>query len=78
MLSLHDIPDGRLPTPVEFDEAYYAPHQGPSGSDNNGINIIGTPLGSPAFIKQYLHGKLEKHTLLLDFITDVVKMGSSR
>ena len=78
MLSLHDIPDGRLPAPVEIAEAYYAPHQGPSWPDNDGINILGTPLGSPAFIKQYLQGKLEKHTLLLDFITDVAKMGFSR
>jgi hypothetical protein len=75
MLSLHGIPDGRLSAPVEFDEAYYAPHQGPSWPDNDGINIIGTPLGSPEFIKQYLQGK---HTLLLDFITDVAKMGFSR
>ena len=28
-LSLHDIPDGRLPTPNEFDDAFYEPHQGP-------------------------------------------------
>ena len=54
VLSLHDIPDGRLPAPVEFDEAYYAPHQGPSWPDNDGINMLGTPLGSPEFIKQYL------------------------
>ena len=30
VLSLHDSPNGRLPVPVEFDKAYYAPHQGPS------------------------------------------------
>ena len=67
MLSLHDIPDGRLPAPVEFHEAYYAPHQGPSWPDNDGINILGTPLGSPALLKLYVQGKLEKHTLLLNF-----------
>ncbi len=29
ILSLHDILDGRLPEPIEVDEAFYAPHQGP-------------------------------------------------
>ncbi len=62
-MSLHDIPDGRPPVSVESDEAY------------DGINILGTPLSSPEFLKWYLHGKLEKHKLLLDFITDVAKMG---
>ena len=78
MLSLHDFPDDRLPVPVEFDEAFYAPHQGLSWPENDGINILGTPLGFPVLIKHYLHGKLEKHKLLLDFITDVAKMGFSR
>ena len=30
MLSLHGIPDGRLPIPDEFDEACYDPNQGPT------------------------------------------------
>ena len=77
-LSLHDIPDGRLPTPNEFDDAFYEPHQGPSWPEADGINILGTPLGSPAFVTQYLQGKLEKHKLLLSFIEDVAKVGFSR
>jgi hypothetical protein len=56
MVSLHDIPDGRLPVPDEFDEVYYAPHQGPSSPENDGIDMLGTPLGSQEFIKQYLLG----------------------
>ena len=28
ILFLHDIPDGILPGLDEFDEAFYAPHQG--------------------------------------------------
>jgi hypothetical protein len=39
---------------------------------------MGTPLGSPAFVEEYLHKKLEKHTLLLSFIVDVAEMGFSR
>ncbi len=77
MLSLHDIPDGRLPVPVESDETYYAPHQKLLWPESDGIDILGTPLGSVEFIKPYLHGKLEKHKLLLNFITDVAKMGFS-
>ncbi len=39
---------------------------------------MGTPLGSPAFIEEYLHDKLQKHELLLSFIKDVANMGFSR
>ncbi len=35
------------------------------------MNILGTPLGSPAFITFYLRGKGLKHLLLLQFIKDV-------
>ncbi len=78
ILSLHDIPDGRLPEPVEFEEAFYAPHQGPQWPDADGINILGTPLGSPAFVEQYLQEKLAKHKTLLNFIKNVAKAGFSR
>ncbi len=64
ILSLHNIPDGRLPEPMEYEEAFYAPHQGPRWPDGDGINILGTPLGSPVFVEHYLQVKLEKHKIL--------------
>ena len=70
-LSLHDIPDGRLPRPDKFDEAFYDPYKGPSWHEADGINILETPLGSPAFVKQYLEEKLVKHKRLLAFIENM-------
>ncbi len=51
-LFLHDIPDGRLPESNELDEYFYAPHYGPQWPESDGFNILGTPLGSPAFVEQ--------------------------
>jgi hypothetical protein len=65
-LCLHDIPDGRL---HPSDDAW---------PKNDGVNIIGTPLGSPTFVEEYLYKKLVKHKLLLSFIVDVANMGFSR
>ncbi len=59
MLFLHDVHDGRKPIPDESKDAYYDPNQGPSWPENDGINILGTPLGSPEFVKEYLQGKLD-------------------
>ena len=42
------------------------------------MNILGTPLGSLAFVEEYLYKKLEKHKLLLSFIVDVAESGFSR
>jgi hypothetical protein len=69
-LSLHDIRDGRIP--IEIDP--YDPDLclEPVWPANDGINILGTPLGSPKFVKQHLTTKLEKHKTLLAFIADVV------
>jgi len=67
-VSLHDIKDGRLSEPDALDETFNAPHQGPQWPESDGINILGTPLGSSAFVKQFLHIKLEKLRLLLSFI----------
>jgi hypothetical protein len=61
ILSIHDIPVGRLPSAKEFDEAFYDPCQGPSWPENDGIDIFGIPLGSPSFVEKYLHGNLIKH-----------------
>ena len=39
--------------------------------EENGVNMLGTPLGSDSFIASYLHGKGLKHHLLLRFIKDL-------
>jgi hypothetical protein len=65
VLCLHGILDGRLPPPTESDDAFYN-HEilRPSWSENDGINILGTPLGSPTFVEEYLNNKLEMHETL--------------
>jgi hypothetical protein len=40
-LSLHDIPDSRLPDLDELDDGFYAPHQGPSGLNLTGLTPSG-------------------------------------
>jgi hypothetical protein len=74
--SIHDISDGRIP-PVEEHEANYDPLAGPAWPENDGINILGTPYGSPKFIEDYLK-KLVKNEQLLSFIKDVARMGFPR
>ena len=46
--------------------------------EENGVNIMGTPLGSDFFIASYLQGKGLKHHLLLRFIKDVAAAGFPR
>ena len=46
--------------------------------DENGVNILGTPLGTPNFVSSYLQGKGLKHLLLLLFIRDVASSGFPR
>jgi len=75
--SIHDIPDGRLP-PAEEHEPFYDPMAGPDWPACDGVNILGTPYGSPEFVEAYLDNKLVKHKQLLSFIKDVAKMGYSR
>ncbi len=45
---------------------------------DDGINILGTPLGSPEFIESYLFGKGIKHMQSLSFIQDVAAGGFPR
>ncbi len=54
-LPVHDIPDGSHKT------NYYDPDSLRLWPDNDGVNLLGTPLGSPAFIKNYMTGKGHKH-----------------
>ena len=70
-MSLHDIPDGHIPIEIgPYDMNLCLEPVWPA---NDGINILGTSLGSPEFVKQYLMTKLEKHKTLLAFIMDVAK-----
>ena len=70
VFSIHDIPDGRLPPPEEH-EACYDPEARPSWPESDGVNILGTPYGSPALVEAYLDAKLGKHKEVLSFIRDV-------
>jgi hypothetical protein len=72
------MPDGRNPPPEENDGYYYDHSIGPTWPGNDGVNILNTLLGSPAFVKEYYGNKLKEHKLLLSFIVDVSKMGFSR
>jgi len=53
--SIHDFPDGRNMPTDEYDPS------GPIWPNNDGINILGTPYGSPKFVEEYLQRKLAKH-----------------
>jgi len=46
--------------------------------DENGVNIMGTPLGTHAFVTIYLQGKGLNHLLLLRFIKVVAAAGFPR
>jgi hypothetical protein len=69
---VHDIPDGsERVDPFDPDiERFWA--------EENGVNILGTPMGTPAFVSSYLQGKGLKHLLLLQFIKDVASAGFPR
>jgi hypothetical protein len=61
----HDILDGsELVDPFDSDSERL-------WREENGVNIMGTPLGSNSFVASYLHGKGLKHHLLFRFIKDV-------
>ena len=64
-LPVHDIPDGNERVdPFDHGSERFWPEE-------NGVNILGTPLGTLAFVSFYLQGKGLKHLLLLRFIKDV-------
>ena len=71
-LPVHDISDGNERVDL-FD-----PDNERVWEDENGVNILCTPLGTPAFVSSYLQGKGLKHLLLLRFIKDVASAGFSR
>jgi hypothetical protein len=64
-LPIHDIPDGSsLADLSDINNARLWP-------ESDGINVLGTPLGTPEFIESYLFGKGIKHRQLMGFIKDV-------
>ena len=68
-LPVHDIPDGsELIDPFD-------PESDRILTEDNMVNILGTPLGSSSFVSDYLRGKELKHLLLLRFIKDVAAAG---
>jgi hypothetical protein len=69
---VHLIPDGSTLTDESDPDSY---RQWP---DEDGITILGTPLGSPAFIESFLFGKGVKHRVLLNFIQEVAAAGFPR
>jgi hypothetical protein len=71
-LRVHSIPDGSSLTDDSDTDIYRV------WPEEDGINILGTPLGSPAFIESYLFGKGVKHRILLHFIQKVVAAGFPR
>jgi len=77
VFSIHDISNGRLPPPEEH-EAFYDTEAEPTWPESDGVNIVGTPYGSPAFVEAYLDAKLGKHKEVLSFIRDVAKLGYPR
>ena len=72
VLCIHDIPDGSF---LEVEGDTDSRRIWPS---DDGINILGTPLGSPEFIESYLFGKGIKHRQLLSFIQDFAAAGFPR
>ncbi len=71
-LPVHDIPDGsELTDPFDNESDRY-------WTEVNGVNILGTPLGSSSFVSEYMRGKGLKHLLLLRFINDVANAGFPR
>ena len=65
ILCLYEISDGRNSPPEENVDFSYDHSVGSTWPDNDGVNILCTPLGSPAFVEDYLGNKLKKHKLLL-------------
>jgi hypothetical protein len=61
-LPVHDIPDGS-----ERADSFHSESER-IWPDEDGVNILETPLGSHMFVSSYLHGKCLKHRLLLQFI----------
>ena len=71
-LPIHDIPDG------SYLENAMDPGSIRIWPTINGINVLGTPLGSPEFIESYLFGKGIMQRQILFFIQDVAAAGFPR
>ncbi len=71
-LIIHDIPDGN------FLEDENDPVSIRIWHEDDGINVLGTPMGPPTFIESYMFGKGIKHMKLLDLIQEVAAAGFPR
>ncbi len=71
-LHVHPIPDGSTLQDDSDPDSYRI------WPEDDGIHILGTPLGSPAFIESYLFGKGVKHRVQLNFIQEVAAAGFPR
>ena len=71
-LPIHDIPDG------SYLENDLEPNSRCIWLTDDGIILMGTPLGFPEFIESYLFVKRIKHKQLLSFIQDVAAAGFPR
>jgi hypothetical protein len=71
-LPIHDIPDRSvLSNPLDPDSSRIWPV-------DDGINVLGTPMGTPDFKDSYLDGKGHKRKQLLNFIRDVASASFPR
>ncbi len=71
-LPIHDILDGHyLTDPSDLLNTR-------RWNDDDGINVLGTPLGPSDYIESYLFGKGIKHRQLLIFIQEVAETGFPR
>ncbi len=71
-LQIHCIPDGSTLRDDSDPDNY---RQWP---EDDGINVLEPPRGSPAFIEAYLFGKAVKHRVPLNFIQEIAASGFPR
>jgi len=71
-IPFHDITDGSELVDL------FNPDSERIWTEETGINILETPLGSNSFVSGYLKSKGLKHRLLLRFIKDVATAGFPR
>ena len=68
--SLHDFDDGRVLEEPLSDRLIWP--------EADGVKLLGMPLGTPAYVKQFLDRKLDVQKRLLCFIDDVATTGFRR
>ena len=76
--SLLDIPDDSSYWDLPECDRVDADPDSREWLDSDGITVLGTPLGTPGFVQNFLEDKLQAQTNLSEFITEVALMGHSR